>query len=117
MARDLAEVIWNISSRGTFAKDFGLRKQINSATGSVMDNIAEGFGRGGTKEFINFLSYARASNNEVQSQLYRACDRNHINKGELQALLEQSTSVGVKISNLMTYLRNTSVRGVKFKAR
>lgn len=115
ISRDLSNKIWKISCQGSFEKDFGLRRQINSASGSVMDNIAEGFGRGGTKEFVNFLSYARASNNEVQSQLYRALDRKHIDRSEFQVLQKMSINVSVKISNLMNYLRKSELRCIKFK--
>lgn len=43
-----------------FSKDYKLRDQINGASGLVMDNIAEGFGRGSRLEFVNFLSMAEA---------------------------------------------------------
>lgn len=65
-ARGVAKLIWEVSSEGTFAKDFSLKDQINRAAGSVMDNIAEGFGRGGNKEFSSFLSIARGSAQEVK---------------------------------------------------
>ena len=115
ISRDLADRIWKVSSNGTFRRDFGLRNQINSAAGSIMDNIAEGFGRGGTREFVNFLSYARASNSEVQSQLYRALDRKHLNDKEFEQLQNQLIKINVKVSNLMTYLRKSEIRGVKFR--
>ena len=115
ISRDLANQIWKISSTGTFSRDFGLRNQINSAAGSTMDNIAKGFGRGGTREFVNFLSYARASNSEVQSQLYRALDRKHLNDKEFEQLQNQLIKINVKVSNLMTYLRKSEIRGVKFR--
>jgi len=60
-ARELENVIYRLTSSESFAKDYGLKDQINRATGSVMDNIAEGFGRGGNKEFANFLMISRAS--------------------------------------------------------
>ncbi|MEN0051892.1 MAG: four helix bundle protein, partial [Bacteroidota bacterium] len=68
LARELENKIWKCSNDGTFGKDYGLKNQINRSTGSVMDNIAEGFGRGGNKEFIQFLCISRASNDEVRSQ-------------------------------------------------
>lgn len=77
-ARKLSIEIYELTRRGTFAKDFSLKDQINRATGSVMDNIAEGFGRMGKQEFIRFLATSKSSANEVQSQLYRAVDRKHI---------------------------------------
>jgi four helix bundle protein len=73
-ARDLSKVIYLKSIKGSFSKDFALKDQINAASGSVMDNIAEGFERDGRLEFIQFLSYSKGSAGEVRSQLYRAYD-------------------------------------------
>ena len=53
-ARELAKEVWKLSNQGSFAKDYKLKDQINSACGSTMDNIAEGFGRAGRAEFVNF---------------------------------------------------------------
>ena len=78
LARQQANELFQIYTTGNFAKDFELRNQINSSSGSVMDNIAEGFERSGNKEFFNFLVIAKGSNGEVRSQLHRALDRNHI---------------------------------------
>ncbi len=74
----LANWIYKLSLEGTFARDFKLINQVNGASGSVMDNIAEGFERGGSREFVQFFSIAKGSAGEVRSQLYRALDRNHI---------------------------------------
>ena len=80
LARQLAKEIWIDTQQGTFAKDWKLKDQINDAAGSIMDNIAEGYGRGGNKEFSNFLSMARGSAQEVKSQLDRAYDRQHLSR-------------------------------------
>jgi len=79
-ARALAKVVWDETQRGSFSKDYKLKDQINDATGSVMDNSAEGFGRGGSKEFKQFLSVSKGSCTEVGSQLHRALDREHLNE-------------------------------------
>ncbi|MFP4089094.1 MAG: four helix bundle protein [Cyclobacteriaceae bacterium] len=71
-ARRLCYEVFKVSSQEPFCRDFALKDQILRASGSVMDNIAEGFGRGGNKEFVQFLFYAKGSCVEVKSQLYRA---------------------------------------------
>src|SRR5687768_16747731 len=88
-ARVFAQDIYSHSSEGDFSRDFSLRNQINGSTGSIMDNIAEGFERGGTKEFILFLSYAKGSAGEARSQLYRAYDRKHVDESSFNQLKEQ----------------------------
>ena len=77
-ARVLSKEIFELTQKGSFSKDFSLRDQINRSSGSIMDNIAEGFERGGNTEFIQFLSIAKGSAGEVCSQIYRAHDRNHL---------------------------------------
>ena len=79
-ARILANDIHKISVETELGKDYRFRDQVNSATGSVMDNIAEGFERGGKLELINFLTIAKGSCAEVKSQLYRIRDRNYVNE-------------------------------------
>lgn len=68
---DLCKEIFNLTLAGNFSKDFGLKDQINRSSGSIMDNISEGFGRKGNLEFINFLTYASGSACETKSQIYR----------------------------------------------
>jgi four helix bundle protein len=67
--RQLAKLVFDLSNKKAFAKEYMHKNQINDAAGSVADNIAEGFGRGGKAEFANFLSIACGSANEVKSQL------------------------------------------------
>ncbi|MBX2893819.1 MAG: four helix bundle protein [Cyclobacteriaceae bacterium] len=113
-ARVLANDVWNQTLTNSFSKDFSLRDQINRSSGSVMDNIAEGFERGGNKEFIQFLSYSKGSCGEVRSQLYRAKDRNHITEGEFNTLTKQATEVGKQIGGFMNYLSLSEIKGSKF---
>jgi four helix bundle protein len=74
-ARELTKRIYQISSRGPFSKDFGLRDQARRASVSIMSNIAEGYERGGTKEFLQYLSIAKGSVGELRSHLYVALDQ------------------------------------------
>ena len=114
-ARELSNEIYSKTMDGTFSKDYSLRDQINRSSGSVMDNIAEGFERGGNKEFIQFLSYSKGSCGEVRSQLYRAKDRNHITKDEFENLALKAKEVGKQIAGFMIYLSKSEIKGTKFK--
>ena len=113
-ARGLCKLIYKITSREPFSKDFRFRDQIRSACGSIMDNIAEGFGRGGNREFINFLSIAKGSNDEVRSQAHRASDFNYINKDELEDIIFRTLSISKRTTSFITYLKKSERRGPKF---
>ena len=78
LAREICIFVKQITDKEMFNKDFRFRDQIRGASGSIMDNIAEGFERDGNKEFGQFLSITKGSNGEVRSQSYRAFDYNYI---------------------------------------
>lgn len=113
-ARILCHEIHRCSLQGSFAKDFSLKDQISRASGSVMDNIAEGFERGGNKEFVQFLYIAKASCVEVKSQLYRALDRKHIDEKEFHDVYLLSTEVSRLLKGLLLYLNTSSKKGFKY---
>ncbi len=85
-ARSLTRQIYQLSSSGLLARDFGLKDQIQRASVSVMANIAEGFDCDSRLEFARFLGFARRSAVEVQSLLYAALDANYINENTFQML-------------------------------
>lgn len=114
-ARELENTVYGISTVGSFSKDYSLKDQINRASGSIMDNIAEGFGRGGNKEFVHFLIISRASAFEVQSQLYRALDRKHLDAAQFKEVLEKTNQVISVISGFINYLRNSERKGPRFE--
>ena len=114
-ARELTRQIYRVSSEGRFARDFALRDQVRRACISIMSNIAEGYERSGTKEFIQFLSVAKGSVGEVRSQLYIALDQNYISDSAFEQISAETTEIARMLSGLMNYLRKTGVKGSKFK--
>lgn len=114
MARAQCNRIWILMNETSLSKDFKLRDQISGSSGSVMDNIAEGFGRGGNKEFIQFLSFARGSNHETKAQLQRALDRGHIPKFEYEDLDYKLEELNQQISKFMNYLKTSERKGSKY---
>ena len=114
-ARLQAKDIWlDLKRKKLYGNDFGLIDQINRSSGSVMDNVAEGHGRGGTREFITFLGYARGSNEEVKSQIQRAFDREYYDQETYDLKIKANKLLSIKISNLIKYLRKTTIKGNKW---
>ncbi len=101
-ARVLAAEIYKITEEGKFAKDYGLKDQVRRAAVSVMSNIAEGFERGRSTEFHQFLSVAKASCAELRSQLYVALDAGYLNQDAFSRLMAKATEVGHVVGGLRT---------------
>lgn len=104
-ARKLTQEIYDITTQGQLAKDFGLRDQIQRAAVSTMANIAEGYDCGTDQEFLRFLRYAFRSATEVQSHLYVALDQMYITQKEFDELYERVRKTKRIIYGLMRYLR------------
>lgn len=115
LSRILCNDVFKIIEETPLKNNFRLWNQIDGASGSIMDNIAEGFERNGNKEFIQFLSIAKASCGEVRSQLYRVKDRNFINEETFDALMNQTLVLSKKISAFINYLKNSEMKGSKYQ--
>lgn len=114
-ARRLSKEIIVISNTTELNKDFKLKAQLKNSSGSVMDNIAEGFERNGNGEFRQFLSIAKGSAGEARSQLYRVFDNNYISEEKLTLLIREYEKLSIKIHNFITYLNKKDFKGTKFK--
>ena len=89
-ARKLVKMIYAVTNKDLFSKDFGMRDQIRRAAVSTMANISEGFDCESKIEFARFLGIARRSAVEVQSILYAALDTGYINPEEFDLYYEQA---------------------------
>jgi len=114
-ARKLTNDIYAVSGQNKFLRDFGLKDQIRRAAVSILSNIAEGFERGGDKEFLQFLAIAKGSSGEVRAQLYVALDLEYISMDQFEALAQAATEVSQLISGFMKYLRGSSLRGNRYR--
>ena len=104
--RELCQAVSKLVNKARFQKDSSLNGQIWKAAGSGMDNIAEGFDDGSSREFIRFLGYSQRSCGEVQSQLYRALDSGYINNSEFNIVYDLASECRMQIKGFRKYLRN-----------
>ncbi len=116
-SRVLSKDVFEIITTGKLATDYRLRDQMNGSSGSIMDNIAEGFERGSKLEFINFLSFSKGSAGELRSQLYRALDRKYITQEKFDELFGKAEEISKMNGGLIDYLNKSLLKGNKFKDR
>jgi len=106
--RKLVSEIYLHTQSDPFARDYGLRDQLRKAAISVISNIAEGFERGGNREFVHFLYVAKASAGEVRAQLYVALDLKYLSHLHFTALTERAESLSRQISAFIKYLEQSA---------
>jgi four helix bundle protein len=114
-ARKLAKEIYIISKETDLKTDFRFKEQVKASSGSVMDNIAEGFERDGNIEFRQFLSIAKGSAGESRSQIYRLYDYEYISVEKFEDLKTKHENLSGKIKNFITYLNKKDFKGNKFQ--
>jgi four helix bundle protein len=114
-ARHLVQLVYELTNGTAFARDFAMRDQIRRAAVSIPSNIAEGFERSGRAEFLQFLSIAKGSAGEVRTQLYLALDQGYLTQTEFDELQTMTESTSETIAGLMRYLKQSPVKGEKFK--
>jgi four helix bundle protein len=114
-ARKLTAQLYRVCRKRPLSDDFGLCDQIRRAGVSIMANIAEGFGRGGTREFLQFLSTARGSTTELKSHFYIMLDAEYIDQPTFDDLYAKADRIETLITGFMNYLQKTDVKGRKFK--
>lgn len=102
LARELAWDVYSITNRGAFAGDHRVRNSVRRASFAIMANIAEGVERGGTLEFVRYLSDAKDEVEELHQQLQQAEQKGFITEVARTRLDQTLESLGCMISGLMT---------------
>ncbi len=105
-ARSFVVMIYKLTTKKNFQKDFGMRDQIQRASVSIINNIAEGFERDNNKEFIKFLLYSKGSAGEVRSLIYIAYDLKYITEEEFNTAFNDSLNIISQLSKFISYLKN-----------
>jgi four helix bundle protein len=116
-ARVLCAEIDSLITATPLSKDYKLKDQINGSSGSIMDNIAKGFGRGGNLEFIQFLEISHGSACECQSQFYRIVDRKYIQEEKFTELYNLCEEIKKINRSLIHYMSSSENKGIKYSLR
>ena len=115
LARQLSQQVLFISKNTELKNDYRFKDQIKASSGSVMDNIAEGYERDGNVEFRQYLSIAKGSFGEVRSQCYRLFDSEYIAEEKMVELVTECEQISKRIANFISYLNKKDFKGNKFK--
>ena len=111
LALELTRKVW-LTKKTRFAKDYGLKRQIQDAAGSSMHNIAEGFDSETNSEVMRFLRYAKRSCKKVQSELYVALDEEYITPSEFEDVYEQARRTRAAVRGFINYLKRYEERKI-----
>lgn len=117
LSRILYQKVYILSEHLRKKHEYRFAEQIETAAGSIMDNIADCFERSSHQEFLNSLSISKGECGEVKSKLYRCFDDGYITEEQFKEYYEYADKVSKKIANFVKYLNNAEIRGLKFKDR
>ena len=107
-ARELVKIVYSLTKKTEFKKDYELVRQVRKSAVSSMANVSEGFHRNSAKDFMRFLDYSRSSVAETLSHLYVALDQDYINEQELEIVKNKANIVWKKVNNFIAYLNKSS---------
>ena len=105
-AKSLAGLVYKTFRQ---SRDFGFKDQIQRASVSIMNNIAEGFERGSDTDFIRFLYIAKSSAGELRSMLYLAKELEYVDPKTADDLLKHAMLISGSLSNFIRYLKNNNL--------
>jgi four helix bundle protein len=117
LARKLYNNISIVAKQLRLNKEFRFAEQIKSSSGSIMDNISEGFERSSRLEFLNSLGISKGEIGELKSQLYRCLDDKYISENDFTIYYLEADILSKKIASFIIYLNKTEHKGLKFKDR
>ncbi len=103
-----------IYKRFQLVSDFGFKNQIQRASISISNNIAEGFERGSDRDFRRFLFISQGSCSEVKSMIYIALKLNYISQCEFAIIYGQLNEIGKMLFGLIKTLNSSEIR--KYRA-
>ena len=115
--RELCKLVYEVTNKAPFSRDYGLRDQIRRAAVSVISNIAEGFEKSGNSEFRHFLFIAKGSFGELRSHLAIARDRSFIKEEDYRELRRKALDLSIMIAGLIRYLGQSNLKGFKYRHR
>jgi len=114
LARILSDDIYKLVKSRVFDDDKRLRSQMNGSSGSIMDNIAEGFARGGNAEFKQYLWISKGSSAELRSQLYRCKDRGWVDSDKFNDMYKRADTIEKMIEGLVKHIKASNKKGRKY---
>lgn len=101
---ELASLIYKITNKENFSKDYGLKDQIRRAVISISSNIAEGFETNNNNDFIRYLKISKGSAGEVKSQLILSSKLGYVSDKETQNIREVLDLLSLKLGKFISYL-------------
>lgn len=115
--RTLSSKVYPLTFKEPVSNDFRLKDQMRGSSGSITENIAEGFERGSKLEFINSLTIAKGETGELKSQLYRCLDNKYITQKLFDELYNLADELTKMITSFIKYLNTSNIKGQKYKNR
>ena len=114
-SRALAKQVYDITRQGEFKYDTRFVQQMRASSGSISDNIAEGFERQGNREFLQFLYIAKGSCGEFRSQINRAYDAQFISKETYEQMYADCRKLGAGMLNFIKSVKSFDSKGSKYE--